>query len=218
VGWDSSADLAFAAYGDFPGGYGGYMAMVRNGEGYNKLDLDQGKAFHADVRLTPAPGNEYAKGLHLLLAYRVATVQAHDPGIASQMFDGLLSYQVALPHNLGINVAVGYDWLSTEKSGAPVIVGSIVHGWFTLGLPAGFAVFARMDYYDPDLKNDKDAHGYRDEQTYELAGVSYAPIKGVDLALDYRANAYDAKVADDAGRERRKAADQLVTFNAQFKF
>jgi hypothetical protein len=218
VGWDSSADLGLAAFGDFPGGYGGYLVMVRNGEGYNKLDVDQGKAFHADVKLNPAPGSEYTKGLQLLLAYRVATVQAHDPGIASQMFDGLLSYQVALPYGLGINVAVGYDWLSTEKAGSPVVVGSIVHGWFTLGLPKGLALFARMDYYDPDLKNDRKTHGYRDEQTYGLAGVSFTPIKGVDLALDYRTTAYDAKVADNQGKDQRKTSDQFVYLNAQFKF
>ena len=218
VGWDSSADWAFAAYGDFPQGYGAYMVMVRNGEGYNKLDIDAGKAFHADFRLNPAPGNEYSKGLQLLGAYRLAAVQAHKPGIASQMFDGLLSYQTALPHDLGISAAVGYDWLSTEKAHSNVIVGSIVHGWVTLTLPAGFALFKRLDYYDPDMKNDPKTHGYRDEQAYELAGVSYTPIKGVDLALDYRGNFYDAKVKDRDGNEKRKSPDHFFYVNAQYKF
>ena len=218
VGWDSSADWAFAAYGDFPQNYGGYMVMVRNGEGYNKPDLDAGKAFHMDVRLTPAPGNDLTKNLQLLLAYRLATVQVHKPGIASNLFDGLVSYQAMFGNDLGISVAVGADWLQSQTNGTHAVVCRIIHGWFTFYLPAGFALFDRVDYWDPDVKNDKKTHGYRDEQTYELAGVSYTPVKGVDLALDYRGNFYDAKVKDKQGKETVKAPDHFFYANAQFKF
>jgi hypothetical protein len=218
VGWDSSADFALGALGEFPEGYGGYLVMVRNGEGYKNPDLDSGKAFHMDVRLTPIPGVAAGKGLQLLAGYRLTTVQAHLPIVHSHLFDGLISYQVMFTQDVGINLAGGFDWLSTDTAHASTVIGKIAHGWFTLNLPAGFALFERFDWYDPDARNDKETRGYRDEQFYELAGVSFNPVRGVDLALDYRGTFYAAKVLDDRGAEKTKPADHAVYFNAQFKF
>ena len=220
VKWDSSADAGFVLLGDLPGKSGSYYAMIRNGEGYKHPENDSGKAGQVRFLLTPFQMSEATKHLQLTGSFRYERVQREDPEVTSMMANSLLSYKYMFNDNWGINFGAGYDWMSTaaDTEDADAIIGQIMHGYGIVYLPYNLALFGRGDYYDPDTKNDKDTHGFQDEETYVLAGVSIDPIKNIAFALDMKRTMYTEEVENDKGKTETKHPDTYVFLHTKFKF
>ena len=220
VKWDSSSDLGAGILGEFPGNYGSYIVMVRNGEGYKKPETDSGKAAHARLLVRPLQINEATKDLQLTGAYRYERVEREDPEVTSHMINALLSYKYMFTERWGINFGAGYDHLVTETDieGEDAITGQIIHGYGVFYMPYSLALFGRVDMVDPDLNNDKDTHGYQDEHTYILGGISVEPVNNIAFALDYKSTRYTEEVEDDNGNKVVKAADSFIYIHTKIKF
>jgi hypothetical protein len=65
----SSADFGVAFRTQFPGGYGEVFTGLYNGEGYNRADPNDQKAFQTRGSLRPVPGPGLLRGLRLTLFY-----------------------------------------------------------------------------------------------------------------------------------------------------
>lgn len=220
VKWDSSADAGFALLGDLPKNLGSYYAMVRNGEGYKKPEEDSGKAVQARILLTPIQGSKATENLQFTGSFRYEREQRQDPEITSMMANTLLSYKYMFTKSWGLNLGAGYDWLSTETDEKDVdtIVGQIIHGYAVFSMPYNLALFGRADMFDPDTKNSKSTHGYQDESTYVLAGISVDPVKNIAFAMDMKRTSYTEEVTDDKGKSQTKSPDTYFFIHSKFKF
>lgn len=220
VKWDSSADAGLALLGNLSK-YGSYYAMVRNGEGYKHPENDSGKAAHFRLLLTPFQMSAATRNLQLTTAFRYERNQRQDPKITSMMANSLLSYKYMFNDDWGINLGAGFDWMTTETDidGDDAITGQIIHGYSVVYFPYNLALFARVDLYDPDLENDKDTHGYQDESTFLLAGISIDPVpEKVAFALDVKQTIFAEEVIDDNGDEVTKNPDTYLFLHGKFTF
>lgn len=220
VKWDSSADLGLVVYGDLPKGLGSYYTMIRNGEGYKKPEIDSGKAGQVRLLLTPLQMHEAVKNLQLTAAYRFEKEERQDPDVANHMVNLLLSYKYKFFQDWGVNFGAGYDWKleKSDQDDADDITGMIVHGYAVFYFPHKLALFGRLDWYDPDIENDKDSHGYRDETTYVLGGLSIDPIKNIALAVDVKHMIYNTEIGNDKDRLENMHPDTNLYMHANFKF
>ena len=220
VKWDSSADAGLAFLGKFPGNVGSYYAMIRNGEGYKNPENDSGKAGHVRVLLTPFQMSQASKHFQLTSSFRYERQQRQDPEITTMMANALLSYKLMFTSDWGINFGAGYDWMSTETDveDTDTIVGQIIHGYGVVYMPYKLALFGRADLLDPDIENDEDTHGYQDESTYVLAGISVDPIKNISFALDVKRTSYTAEVQNDEGETVTLHPDTYLFVHSKFKF
>ena len=220
VKWDSSADAGFAFLGEFPGNIGSYFAMVRNGEGYKNPERDSGKAAQFRLLLTPFQISDATRQLQLTSSFRYERVTREEPETTSMMLNALLSYKVMFSGGWGINLGGGYDWLSTETDidGDDTIIGQIFHGYGVIYFPYNLALFGRVDVFDPDTLNDQDTHGYQDESTFLLAGVSIDPVKNVAFALDVKRTSYTEEVVNNEGNTETLPPDTFLFVHSKFKF
>jgi hypothetical protein len=222
--WESSADLGLAIFGAFPQGYGDYYAMFRNGEGYKEAEVNQGKAGQLRFSVAPLAAFEAVKSAQVTLAYKYDVdqiKQSGTPRILTELGDVLLTFPVAIADGFGLNFGGGFDWVQTttdDGNVSTVVVGNIYHGYLAVDFPYHLGVFGRFDRVDPDAKNDKKTHGYQDEQTYIVGGISVRPIKNAAFALDYQTTRYTEQATDDKGKDVDKPADSYVYLNTEFKF
>ena len=221
--WDSSADLGVAFKGEFPGGTGSYYAMFRNGEGYKHPEGNTGKAGHVRVLLKPFQMNSATKNLQLTMSYNYDRKEMHSPLLSTQLINLLLSYKYKVDAGYGINLGVGNDWLltSTDDENPNVInekAGRIVHAYGVVYFPYHLSLFGRLDWVDPDIKNDEKTHGYKDESIFIVAGISLDPVKNVSFALDMKRTSYMAEVENDNGGTETKHPDTTLFLHTKFKF
>ncbi|HPQ70946.1 MAG TPA: hypothetical protein PKW95_17605 [bacterium] len=222
--FDTSADNGLAAYGAF-GPYAAYYVVLRNGEGYKSPEENKGKGIQASLKLTPFQMVGALKDLQLVGAAMMNNDNPSDPDEDVTVINVLLAYKYMFNENWGINIGGGYDmrqWSSDDEAlkdaDADQITSTVVHGYGVLYMPYNFGLFARYDMYDPDTENDEDTHGYQDEQSMLLAGVSYDPLKNLAFSLNYKTIMYTAEVTDDEGEEVTKSSDSFVGVNAMVKF
>jgi hypothetical protein len=220
LGWDSSSDIGIAFLGNFGNNVAEYYFMGRNGEGYQNPELDSGKAGHFRLSLSPFQKSEYSRHLQLIASYRFDRKSREDPQTDSQLVDLLLSYKVIFNEGWGFNLAAGYDWLLTDSDSADTdpITGTIIHGFSSIYFPFGLAIFARLDYTDPDMKNDKQTHGYQDETLFLVTGAGISPVDGVGIALDIKRTSYTAQVKNNDGKSVTKTPDTVLYFHTKFEF
>jgi len=217
---DTSSDLGVAIHGDFPGGYGNYYAMLRNGEGYKHPEVNKGKAFQVRLALTPLQMNDYTRGLMIAGAYMMDNDNPSDPDIDTTLVDLMIAYNAMFGGGWGINLGGAYFMrtVATDVDGADDINSTVINGFGTLYMPYHLALFGRYDMFDPDTENDEDTHGYQDEQSLLIVGISFDPIKNIKLALDYQTTMYTAEVMDDEGEEVTKPSDSFLFIHTMLKF
>jgi hypothetical protein len=217
--FDTSADLGLALHGKFPANYGSYYVIARNGEGYKHPEENKGKGIQAAVQLMPLASFEAGKGLQIVGSMMQNNESASDPDVDTTLINALIAYKYMFTDAWGLNLGGGYGLRTVaDDSVQDDIQSTIAHGFAVVYLPQHFGLFARADMHDPDTNNDKTTHGYQDEETMVLGGVSFDPIKNVSLALDYRTTRYTAEVVDDNGDTVTKSADAFAGIHAQVKF
>jgi hypothetical protein len=229
--FESSADLGFAIFGDFPKGFGSYYVTARNGEGYTNIELNSGKAVQARVAVNPFAALDMGKDVRLVLAYRYNVVTPDTGPTAGRTWSDLADVLVQVPLDFGkgwgLNFGGGWDWMETKTAdndfADTVLDGQVIHGYLVINFPYHIGLFSRVDMLGPNTKNEKgDAttptEGYQDETTWAVAGISFSPVKYVNLALDWQTTIFTAEVEDDKGDKVLKTAEQLVYVNTEFKF
>jgi hypothetical protein len=160
-GFLSSSDAAFSGRWNFPGNYGDVHAGFYNGEGYNRVEPNDQKAFQVRVAVRPLPlGGSLLKGL------RVAAFADEDHYVQDAKRQRTIlgaSWEHAVLH------AGGYFLDVNDRTSA--LTGSTVHGtgytiWATPKLPNNFEILLRHD----ELKPNKDTDQKRKRN---IAGVAY---------------------------------------------
>jgi len=174
-GFNGSSDVGVSGHWNIPNGYGDLHGGFYNGEGYNKAETNNEKAFMIRGSIRPLPLGGIWKGLRLTAF--VDDDRPVDGGKRNRVVG-----QVTFEHPL---VNAGFDWLDAKDKATVKTAEVSASGWTawaTPKLPNHFELLLRHD----SLKPNKDTAQKRDRNIF---GVSYwlpAP-KGTAAAvmLDY---------------------------------
>lgn len=167
---------------------------IMNGEGYSKIQLDNG--IKTSLGLTITPGSH--------IAIRVYGDILKTQGVWQPMFVGFLGYK-------GEKITIGGE--VTYKSNLEPIKGH--NGWGfsstgSLGLTEKTEIFVRYDYSaSASAASDDLPWNYLKDGSFAIAGIQYSPAENVKFAIDYQGIYPYA-----AERESSKA----IYLNALFKF
>lgn len=213
-------DLGAAVFGDFPKGYGGYRITALNGEGKKLDEVNKGKAFEAQVHVSPIQVVKALSGLTLMGFIRLDREIPDNFERTSMVYEGLLSYYLAIKPGMSfsINGEVIHRTTSDDDEAVPALHSRLYSGWADFRFLSQYGVVFRYDQYDPNMDNEKDKAGYQDELTNLLGGFFYEPIKEVKLCLNYRTTFYQKEILDDKGKEETMQPDQLLFLSTQVKF
>lgn len=212
----ASADVGASFRTQFPGGYGEVVTGVYNGEGYNRVDPNDQKAFQirGTVRPLPAPGP--LRGLRATVFY---DADHYVQNAARERLVTLLTYEHRFL-NAGWVHMNARDQTSTA---APVVDGSGHSFWVTprilLSLPktapptgnvrASVEGLIRYDRLEPNHDNDSAKERF-------IVGVAYWPRMiatnvGSAFLVDYEQVRYHA-FTGDRPNEQRVAMHMVLTF------
>jgi len=201
----SSADTGVSFHTNIPNGYGDIAFGVFNGEGYNKVEVNDQKSIQGRVTIRPMPGgSNNVKGL------RVTGFFLQDHGLKNadrQRAIGSIWYE----HR---HFTAGFDYLTVTDqvaAGAPKFNGN---GWSVFATPFfkekgnGFEALLRYDSFVPDKTNSV-FDGSTATRNRSIAGIAYwFPHPGGNataaLMLDYEQVVFDhfAPVAATATQKK----------------
>jgi hypothetical protein len=193
-----SSDFGASAHYVFPAGYGDLHAGFYNGEGYNKVETNNEKAFQIRGSARPLPLGGPLKGLRLTA---FADEDHYVEGAKRQRYIG----QVTFEHpwiNLGADYVQAKDQTSVTKS---TVTGNGYTIWATphLGF-TGWEALLRHDEFKPNKSIDQ-------TRKRNIAGIAYwfQQLHGVQSALlaDYDKTTFPGK-ADDT----RYGLKMLINF------
>jgi hypothetical protein len=200
-GFLGSSDAAISGRWVFPGNYGDVHAGIYNGEGYNKAEPNDQKAFMIRGSVRPLPLGGVLKGL------RVTGFYDADNYVQDAKRERLVG-QLVFEHprvNAAIEVLDAKDQTSASK---PEVHSTGYSVWATPKLAHGFELLLRHDQLNPDKATDQ-------RKNRNIAGIAYWPTlpKGVTAAfmLDYDAGAYD-RYATARPDETRYGVKVLLNF------
>src|SRR5450830_1260525 len=196
-----TSDYGLSAHYVFPADYGDIHLGVYNGEGYQKSEASDQKAFQIRASLRPAPTVPVLKGFRLTGFYDADHYQKSD---RKTRFVGALTFQHPF-------VNAGAEWLDARDKATAA--GSEVHAqgyslWATPRTRIGLEALLRYDSLRPN--KDGDAHKKR-----AIAGIAYwfPGQQGVSAALlaDYETVKYSNYVPA-RNTEKRWALHTLLSF------
>ena len=168
----STADAGVGAYGKHQGGLVDWAAVLVNGEGYSKLEVDKGKQVQARVSVDPMAKNE-----ELALPISGFVSYAFNPDDAQQLIaSGVVGFDQK--YFTGSVQALFNQQYDVNGFGYSVV--ALPH------IPKVATVVFRMDHWDPDTSADKD--GY----TTIIGGLSHNFAKKVAIAGTYQQTTTEA--------------------------
>jgi hypothetical protein len=162
LGLVPSSDAGLSGHYNFPGNYGDVHAGFYNGEGYNRSEANDEKAFQIRGTVRPFPlGGPFLKGLRLTAFLDEDHVVASAP---RRRFDGQVTYEHPLV-NAGFDVIRATD----QANGRAPQVDSKAWGiWVTPKFgTTGFEALIRHDDYVPNDNNNAQ------KQKRNIVGVAY---------------------------------------------
>lgn len=197
-GFGSSADLGLNAefkLSDFITA----NVTISNGEGYKKLQDDDGKQkFAGSLIITPADG--------FTAKIYVDSQAVEDSDAVSSL--GLFAGYKGDNWRLGAE----YNKLSNAKKYSSPMVDHNLDGisiYSTYSFDSKWEIFGRFDQVGSNtLSGDAEGWNYSKDGNQIIAGLQYAPIKGLKFSLNYQGFSYD----DDAVNNK-----SMMFLNAEFK-
>lgn len=168
----STADAGLGAYGKHKDGMVDWAAVVVNGEGYSKLEVDKGKQVQARVSVDPM-----AKSDDLALPITGFVAYSFNPDDAQQL---IASGVVGFDQKFFTGSAQVLINQQHEVNGFGYSVVALPH------IPKVATVVFRMDHFDPDTATDKDAY------TTIIGGLSHNFAKKVALAGTFQQTTTEA--------------------------
>lgn len=175
-GFLTSSDYAFSGHWNFPGNYGDVHAGFYNGDGYNRVEANDQKAFQVRAAVRPLPlGGTALKGLRFALFY---DGDNYLKDAKKQRFIANVTYEHPV-------VNAGFDYLDAKDRTLPTSAQAHAKGWsawVTPKLPHNFEILLRHD----DLKPN-DATNLKRKR--DIAGIAYwLPARSgvtTSLLVDY---------------------------------
>jgi outer membrane murein-binding lipoprotein Lpp len=181
----NSADWGVFAHGDLASGLFSYSVAAIDGAGYKTPDRSKGMDFEGRVNaqykgfVVAVGGYTGQEGDNIVTATPVpAGLTVYH---TATRVDALAAYSNSLFH-VGFEYFEASDWKVLTKAAADKSDGYSVFG--TYNLTHKIAIFGRYDWGDPsqDLAP-------AEKNSYFNVGVSYEPVKVIDLALVYKHDA-----------------------------
>lgn len=201
----TSADWGLHAGGKVLDGLAAYALSVVNGRGYNDPSRTRSPTVEARVSANPL-----LKELTVGLAGQAGTlgqnVAGTDTPRTATRFDAVVAY-VAGPLRLGLSGMVANDYATTivtSHSASPDRALAF-SGWASYFLDP-VSVFGRYDYAQPNKITKPSL-----KDRYFNLGVSYKPVKSVDIALVYK---HETVTSDEA--KAATVATQNGTFGSAY--
>lgn len=186
-GFFPSSDFGASAHWNFPGGYGDVQGGFYNGEGYNKAETNNEKAFQIRGSVRPLPLGGALKGL------RLTGFVDEDHYLESAQRQRYVG-QVTFEHPL---INAGADYLRAKDRTSATKSSVTADGYTVWATPrlgtTGWEALLRHDELKPNKNSDQ-------KRKRNIAGISYwfQQLHGVQSALmvDYDKTTFPGK-ADD---------------------
>jgi hypothetical protein len=175
-GFGSSADWGLHAFGSIEGGLFSYQVSVINGGGYKKLVRSKSPTVEARV-------NVNYMGFTVAVGDTNGTLGQDVEGgphvyHTANRFESIISYT-----GMGIRAGVQYmqasNWFNITTPTSDSSSGYSV--WGSYNFTPQWAVFGRYDWAEPS----RDLHAALRDQYFNV-GVTYSPIRIVDISLAYK--------------------------------
>ena len=197
-----SSDLGLSTRFAFPSNYGDIHVGVYNGEGYNRSEANDQKAFQIRGTVRPAPGVPVLRGLRLS-AFWDGDHYIRDA--KKDRFVGSLFFEHPF-------VNVGVDYIQAKDQTLTTTTEIEAKGWsawITPRTPIGIEGLFRYDQLEPDDRNDSKKKRF-------IGGVSYwfnffKPGVTAAVLADYENVKYD-RFTPARATEKRYALHMLVNF------
>lgn len=178
----------------FAGKWGGWMAGVHNGAGYDLPEANTNKVFSGLVYFRPAPTVSILKGLQLAYYgnYGKSNSNFTTAGRTADYPDWQINLgQISLQHEM-FAVMGQYYWGKGTKSSTEDNdrKGHLIAGYVKIPGMEKLRVFGKYDYFDPNTNKAKD-----DYTTY-IAGVSYDVSKEFMPFLAWERRKYESSTGD----------------------
>lgn len=172
----NSADWGVNAHGEFAHGLLGYSVMVEDGNGYKNPDRSQTMDVEGRVNLN-------FHGFVAAIGGQTGKLSQDFQGVATPVHnvdreDALVAY-VAGPIRVGAEWFQADDWKVITKVASDKSDGELVFASYNF--TPQWALFGRYDWENPSKTLDS-----AEKYTYANIGISYEPVKTVDLALVYK--------------------------------
>ena len=150
----SSADSGVSARIGFPGNYGDVQAGIFNGEGYQRVEVNDQKSLEIRGTVRPLPASPSFKGLRLTGYYRDDYYQRNAP--RRKVFTNVLFEHARF--NAGLDVYDGRDQVSRSARALNS------KGWSVFATPFfrkkgdGLEALLRYDWFQPDAMSGGTRH------------------------------------------------------------
>jgi len=172
----NSADWGVNAHGDFGHGLLDYSVSAIDGNGYKNPDRSQSMDVEGRVNLN-------YMGFVAAIGGQTGKLSDDFQGVATPVHtvnreDALVAY-VGGPIRIGFEYFQASDWKVITKAVSDKSEGESVFGSYNF--TPKWAIFGRYDWENPSQDIDK-AERYE----YANVGISYEPVKTVDIALVYK--------------------------------
>lgn len=174
-GFSSSADLGLGYSREF--GLVKTSVLYTNGSGYKKAETDKYKKLSVQVAAGETALSK-KDGWNAGIVYSMEPTSADYSTSVMGLFGGWA----------GAGLRAGFEY-DTRTVGAATDVTSTILGFYgdyKLAFAPGVALFGSMDIYDPNTDADAD-----NNETTVLAGVKWAPYKGVVIAPNLRSTTFE---------------------------
>jgi hypothetical protein len=179
--YGTSADWGFNANGKLANGLVEYSLSAVNGGGYKTPTRSKTVDFEGRVDLVPLKGLTIGVG-----GYDGKRDQetALKPALhTATRFDAIVDYANAF-FQVGASYFDARDWNQVLVAATDEADGESV--WASVHFAGQYSVFARYDHSEPS----RTLNSALKDQYYNI-GVSYSPIKNIDLALVYKNDSVD---------------------------
>jgi hypothetical protein len=197
-----SSDIGLSGRFAFPSNYGDFHLGVYNGEGYNRSEANDQKAFQARLTIRPAPAVPVLRGLRLS-GFWDGDHYVRDA--KKERFIGALTFEHPF-------VNAGVDYIKAKDQTlltAAEIEAKGWSAWVTPRTPIGIEGLFRYDELEPDDRNDS-------KKKRTIAGIAYwftvfKPGVVTALLADYENVKYE-RFTPARPKEKRYALHMLVNF------
>lgn len=172
-----------------------FDAAVTNENAYNRSSGTKYKSLQGRATITPLPGDEVLKGLHLtgFAQYNAKPQPAgFEPGASdnNNVWFGLLPYFKNDRLSAGVEFLQRRDKHSVagqgpDETGVETVTAQYLGGFATIELAPDYRAFLRLDQFDPNT--DVDDNG---SLTF-IGGLSHTYSKGIRSILDLEYTTFD---------------------------
>lgn len=206
-GFESSADIGLKAKFKISDSFSA-NAIIVNGEGYKNLQDEDGKQ-KVGASLVYSKKGLTAKIYADAVTTKLADEEGVETDVTSTSFAGFVGYKFSDQFRLGAE----YNLLTNATKYSKAAEDKDMNGlsfYSTYTFNKQWEVFGRYDKLSSNkLKGEDEKWNFSKNGGSVTAGLQYAPVKGVKMALNYQAYNFEDSTKEDKS---------MIYMNLEFKF